>query len=71
MNIKKQLKRSFYITLSRDHFGAFATRADRRQMLMSAANELVELGYKIASVQQLKRKHVLALTAELAEKKFR
>jgi site-specific recombinase XerC len=62
MNIKKQLARSFYITLSSDNVGAYATRADRRQMLMSTAGELVALGYKIASVQQLKRKHVVALT---------
>lgn len=62
MNIKKQLARSFYMTLSCDNFGAYATRADRRQILMRAADELVALGYKIGSVQQLKRKHIVALT---------
>ena len=62
MNIKKQLARSFYMTLSCDNFGAYATRADRRQILMRAADELVALGYKIGSVQQLKRKHIIALT---------
>lgn len=68
MSIKSDLKRSFYITLGRDHFGAFATRADRRQILMSAAGELVSLGYKIASVRQLKRKHIVALTTHWREK---
>jgi site-specific recombinase XerC len=68
MNIKKQLARSFYITLSSDNVGAYATRADRRQILMSTAGELVALGYKIASVQQLKRKHVVALTESWQKK---
>jgi site-specific recombinase XerC len=68
MNIKKQLARSFYMTLSCDNFGAYATRVDRRQILMSVAKELVELGYKIPSVQQLKRKHVVALTENWQKK---
>lgn len=68
MSIKTQLKRSIYAFLSRDHIGAYATRADRRQILMSAANDLTSLGYHIASVQQLKRKHITALTAHWQNK---
>lgn len=68
MSIKTQLKRSIYGLLSRDHTGAHSTRADRRQILMSAANELASLGYHIASAQQLKRKHIMALTAHWQKK---
>ncbi len=61
MSIKSQLKRSVYAVLSRDNQGSHATRADRRNTLMRCAEELVGLGYKIASIQQLKEKHIVAL----------
>ncbi|HVV67971.1 MAG TPA: phage integrase N-terminal domain-containing protein [Gammaproteobacteria bacterium] len=61
MSIKSQLLRSLYNTLSHSHEGAYATRADRQVVLTSTMKELVGLGYKIASVQQLKEKHITAL----------
>jgi hypothetical protein len=70
MSIKTDLKRSIYNTLKQDNFGAYVTRYDRRQILLSTAGELVSLGYKITSVQQLQRKHVLALTAHWQKKKL-
>lgn len=70
MSIKTDLKRSMYNTLKQDNFGAYITRYDRRQILLSTAGELVALGYKITSVQQLQRKHVLALTANWQKKKL-
>lgn len=70
MSIKTQLKRSLYGLLTRDNMGAFATRADRRQILMSAANDLARLGYHIASARQLKRKHIIALTTHWQKKEL-
>lgn len=70
MSTKTDLKRSLYLVLKQDNFGAYVTRYDRRQILMSTAGELVALGYKIVSVQQLQRKHVLALTAHWQQKKL-
>lgn len=70
MSIKTQLKRSLYALLSQDNMGAYATRADRRQILMSTANDLISLGYYIGSVQQLKRKHVIALTKHWQKKEL-
>ena len=70
MSIKTQLKRSLYNLLSQDNLGAYATRADRRQILMSTANDLISLGYGIASVQQLKYKHVVALTKHWQRKEL-
>src|ERR1700678_3627176 len=70
MSIKTDLKRSLYLVLKQDNFGAYVTRYDRKQMLRSTAGELIALGYKITSVQQLQRKHVLALTAHWQKKKL-
>ena len=70
MSTKTQLKRSLYALLSQDNLGAYATRADRRQILMSTANDLISLGYGIASMQQLKHKHVIALTKHWQSKEL-
>jgi site-specific recombinase XerC len=68
MSIKTDLKRSLYHVLKQDNFGAHVTRHDRRQILMSTAGELVALGYKITSIQQLQRKHILALSKHWQQK---
>ena len=45
MSIKAQLKRSLYLVLQNDNQGSFASRADRRQILMQLASDLINLGY--------------------------
>ncbi len=61
MSFYKQFKRSLYQILQKDHENSFATRHDRTQILFRIASELHDLNYKMASVQQLKEKHVREL----------
>ncbi len=61
MGFQKQFKRSLYQILQKDHGNSFATRHDRTQILFRIAGELHDLDYKLASVQQLKGKHVRGL----------
>ena len=68
MSIKTELKRSLYTVLQNDHQGSFASRADRRQILMQLADDLIGLGYKIPHIQQFKSKHVTALTQHWQQK---
>ncbi len=43
MSVKTELKRSLYTVLQNDHQGSFASRADRRQILMQLADDLIGL----------------------------
>lgn len=61
MSFYKQFKRSLYQVLQKDHENSFATRHDRMQILFRIVNELHDLDYKLASVEQLKEKHVRRL----------
>jgi site-specific recombinase XerD len=71
MSIKSQLKRSLGIVLKKDNENSYATRHDRAQILWRVAEEIVDLGYKILSIEQLKEKHIVAITHHWQEKKLR
>lgn len=68
MSIKTQLKHSLGIVLQKDRESAYATRHDRAQILWCIASEIVDLGYKIPSVDYIKQKHIIALTRHWQEK---
>ncbi len=70
MSVKSQLKRSLYQCLKRDRCGSFATRWDRRGILQQALEQVIDLGYKIATVEQIKPKHIQALVRFWQQKKL-
>src|ERR1700722_9262949 len=70
MSAKSQLKRSLYNALKRDHQGSFATRFDRRGILMRSLEEIVDLGFKISNIDQIKQKHIQALVTDWQRKKL-
>ncbi len=71
MGFQKQFKRSLYRILQNDHENSFATRHDRTQILFRIAGELHDLDYKLASVQQLKEKHVRGLVQHWQDKSLK
>ncbi len=71
MSFRKQFKRSLYQVLQKDRENSFATRHDRTQILFRIAAELHDLDYKLASVQQLKEKHVRGLVQHWQQKSLK
>ena len=70
MSIKNQLKRTVYQLLKKDGRGSFATRQDRRTLMLGFVKDLVDLGYKIDNIYQLKPKHVRAVVSHWQQKKL-
>ena len=70
MSSKKQIKRSLYQVLQKDHENSFATRHDRRY-LISDCGGITHLDYKFSSVQQLKEKHVRGLVRHWQQKSLK
>lgn len=61
MSAKTRLQHSLLHVLKHDHAGSFASRHDRKSVLHHFAEELVKLGYRIPSIQNLKQKHIIAM----------
>jgi len=62
MSVKKNLKHTVLELLKQDRLGSFATRHDRRGLILRFAEDLVNLGYKITDIHSLKLKHIQAVT---------
>src|SRR5437016_4005270 len=61
MSVKSKLKYSLKNVLSKDNYGSFASRHDRQRMLVLFAETLIDLGYKLPAIQNLKQKHIQAV----------
>lgn len=61
MSAKSKIKYSLKSILQRDNFGSFATRHDRKHMLLHFVDELVGLGYKLPHIGNLRQKHIEAV----------
>ena len=61
MSIKQQLHHSIFHLLKLNRHGSFATQYDRKGVLLHFATELVQLGYRINNIRQLKTKHIAAM----------
>ncbi len=68
MSVKNKLKHTAIQLLKQDRLGSFATRHDRRILILRFAEDLVNLGYKIIDIHSLKLKHVQAVTKFWQEK---
>jgi site-specific recombinase XerD len=70
MSIKSKLKHTVIQLLKQDRLGSFATRHDRRGLILRFAEDLVKLGYKVADIQNIKLKHIEAVTHFWQNKKL-
>lgn len=61
MSAKTDLKRSIFQVLNSNRDGSYATQNDRKLMLFRFAEDLVNLGFKLHSIQGLKQKHITAV----------
>ncbi len=61
MSVKNNLKHTVIQLLKQDRLGSFATRHDRRGLILRFAEDLVNLGYKIIDIHSLKLKHIQAV----------
>jgi hypothetical protein len=61
LSIKKQLQSSIYYVLKHNKHGSFKTQANRRGILMRAAEDLIYSGYKLKNIKNLKEKHIRCL----------
>jgi hypothetical protein len=68
MSIRNDLKRSIVFFLKTHRGGSYSTQADRRYILLQAANDLVSLGYGLRDINGLKQKHVLAIVKSWQDK---
>jgi len=62
MSAKNNLKHTVIQLLKQDRLGSFATRHDRKQLILRFAEDLVNIGYKITDIHSLKLKHIQAVT---------
>lgn len=62
MSIKNNLKHTVLELLKQDRLGSFATRHDRRGLILQFVDDLINLGYKIKDIHNLKVKHIQAVT---------
>lgn len=58
MSIKHHLKHSIIMELKTNKEGSHSTRAVRKKRLLLIASQLIEGGYKIEHLKQLKFKHI-------------
>lgn len=58
MSAKSDLKHSIIKTLKQNKDGSFKTQANRKERLLFVAEQLMQGGYKIRHIKQLKLKHV-------------
>lgn len=58
MSKRQELKRSIYMLLKHSNAGSFSTKATRKEMLLTFADTLYEVGIQLTHIQQLKIKHV-------------
>ena len=70
MAIKHDLKHSILNILKHNRDGSYATQAARKERLTQIANELVDSGYQLRHIQQLKTKHILRLVALWRERRL-
>jgi hypothetical protein len=70
MSVKNKLKHTVIQLLKQDRLGSFATRHDRRVLALRFAKDLVNIGYKITDIHNLKVKHVQAVTKFWQEQKL-
>src|SRR5665213_1562533 len=68
MSARHDLRHSILQLLSHNRSGSYSTQADRRNILLQFANDLVSLGYKLRDIQGLKQKHILAVVKHWQEK---
>ncbi len=61
MSVKSKLKYSIKNILLNDNSGSFASQHDRNTMSMRIADDLIDLGYKLPVIHNLKQKHVIAI----------
>jgi hypothetical protein len=59
--ILHELKRSLYRFLKANRDGSFATQKSREEILYGFAQDVVDLGYGIRDIHQLKHKHLAAV----------
>lgn len=70
MSVRSKLKYSIKNILLNDNSGSFASRHDRHYMAIRIAEDLIDLGYKLPSIHNLKQKHIVAVVEHWKEKKL-
>ncbi len=68
MSIKRRFRNSLVCVLKNDRAKSYATRYDRKGLLIIFINDLVRLGYNMEDVRSLRTKHVSAVVAYWKEK---
>lgn len=63
MSAKSKLCYSLKNILHKDNFGSFASQHDRQQILLKFISDLVELGYKLPHIENLRQKHIEAVVS--------
>ena len=61
MSAKTRLQHSLRSILARDNYGSFASRHDRKTILLHFTEDLIALSYKLPTIQNLKQKHIEAV----------